>query len=132
MNIRLLVPATLLGGVGVWGFNRWSFAQSHESTDNAQVEGHIVPIVVKVGGYVAAVDVIENAPVLPNAELVRLDAREHAVRLAQADAELAAALAAGGGRGVEGQARTVVRTASNQRDVGTAQVEAARAQRAKA
>jgi len=132
MNIRLLVPATLLVGVGVWGFNRWSFAQSHESTDNAQVEGHIVPIVAKVGGYVAAVGVAENAHVPPNAELVRLDAREYAVRLAQADAELAAALAAAGGRGVEGQARTVVRTASNQRDVGTAQVEAARAQRTKA
>jgi membrane fusion protein (multidrug efflux system) len=85
-----------------------------------------------VGGYVAAVGAAENAHVPSNAELVRLDAREYAVRLAQADAELAAALAAAGGRGVEGQARTVVRTASNQRDVGTAQVEAARAQRAKA
>ena len=128
MNIRLLVPAALLVGVGAWGFNRWSFAQSHESTDNAQVEGHIVPIVAKVGGYVTVVTVGENAHVAHGGELVRVDAREYDVRLAQAEAELAAARAAAGGGGMEGQAVTVVRTASNQRDVGAAQVEAARTQ----
>lgn len=128
MNIRLVVPVALLLGVGVWGYSKWSYGQSHESTDNAQVEGHIVPIVAKVGGFVLAVNVAENARVAEKTELVRLDDREYAVRLAQAEAELAAARAAAGGRGTDGQAATMVRTASSQRDVGTAQVEAARAQ----
>jgi membrane fusion protein (multidrug efflux system) len=132
MNIRLLIPAGLLVGVGIWGFNRWSFAQSHESTDNAQVEGHIVPIVAKVGGYVTTVAVGENAHVDEQGALVQLDPREYDVRLAQAEADLAAARAAAGGGGMEGQAVTVVRTASNQRDVGSAQVDAARAQLTKA
>lgn len=132
MNTRLIVPAALAVGLGVWGFNKWSYGRTHESTDNAQVEGHIVPIVAKVGGYVTAVNVAENAVVASNAELVRIDDREYAVKLAQADAELAAARAAAGGAGVEGQAVAVVRTASSQRDVGTAQVEAARAQLTKA
>lgn len=128
MKIRLLVPAAVVLGLGVWGFNTWSYGRTHESTDNAQVEGHIVPIVAKVGGYVTAVNVAENATVSASAALVKIDEREFAVKLAQADAELAAARAAAGGNGVEGQALTVVRTASSQRDVGAAQVVAARAQ----
>ena len=132
MNIRLVVPVALALGVGVWGYSKWAYGQSHESTDNAQVEGHIVPIVAKVGGYVLAVNVAENAPVAQQAQLVRLDDREFAVRLAQAEAELAAARAAAGGPGLDGQAATMVRTASSQRDVGNAQVSAARAQLTKA
>ena len=54
-NVRLLLPLVLAVAGGVWGFNRWSFAQAHESTDNAQVDGHIVPVVAKVGGFVLAV-----------------------------------------------------------------------------
>jgi membrane fusion protein (multidrug efflux system) len=132
MNFRLIFPAVVAVGVGVWGFNKWSYGRAHESTDNAQVEGHIIPIVAKVGGYVLAVNVAENALVAPNAELVRIDDKEFAVKLAQADADLAAARATSGGSGVEGQALAMVRTASSQRDVGEAQVIAARAQLTKA
>ncbi|AMW04128.1 HlyD family secretion protein [Gemmatimonas phototrophica] len=132
MNIRLIVLGAVVVGVGGWGYTKWSYGRTHESTDNAQVEGHIVPIVAKVGGYVQSVKVDENATVAPNAELVRLDDREYAVKLAQADADLAAARATAGGRGVDGQAATMVRTASSQRDVGSAQVAAAQAQLTKA
>ena len=132
MNIRLIVPAVVAVGLGVWGFNKWSYGRTHESTDNAQVEGHIIPIVAKVGGYVLAVNVAENATVAANATLVRIDDKEYAVKLAQADADLAAAGATAGGAGVEGQALAMVRTASSQRDVGEAQVAAARAQVTKA
>jgi len=132
MNIRLIVPAVVAVGLGVWGFNKWSYGRTHESTDNAQVEGHIIPIVAKVGGYVLAVNAAENATVAANAALVRIDDREYTVKLAQADADLAAAGATAGGSGVEGQALAMVRTASSQRDVGEAQVAAARAQVTKA
>jgi membrane fusion protein (multidrug efflux system) len=81
---------------------------------------------------VVAVNVAENALVAPNAALVRIDDKEYTVKLAQADADLAAARAATGGRGMEGQAFAMVRTASSQRDVGEAQVIAARAQLTKA
>lgn len=127
MNLRLALPATAAIALGVWGFKQWSFSRAHESTDNAQVEGHIVPIVAKVGGYVLEVPVRENGHVADSTLLLRIDAREYDVRLAQAEADLAAARAAAGSRGVEGQAATMVRTATSQRDVGTAQVAAARA-----
>jgi membrane fusion protein (multidrug efflux system) len=131
-SVRLLIPAAILIAAGSWGVSRWSFARAHESTDNAQIEGHIVPVVAKVGGYVTDVQAVENAAVSAGAMVVRIDDREYRVRLAQADADLAAARAAAGSPGEDGQAGTLVRTASNQRDVGMAQVDAARAQRTKA
>lgn len=127
-NIRLLIPIVAVIGVGIWGFQRWSYGRSHESTDNAQIDGHIVPVVAKVGGYVTAIDAVDNGHVDGKHVLVKLDTRELEVKLAQAEADLAAARAAAGGRGIEGQAATVVRTASSQRDVGAAQVDAAKAQ----
>lgn len=126
--LRLIIPVVLLAGAGYWGFQRWSFARAHESTDNAQVDGHIVPVVAKVGGYVTAVNVAENGHVADTGLLVKLDPREYQVRVAQAEADLAAALASSGDRRGEGQATAFLRTASSQRDVGDAQVIAARAQ----
>lgn len=124
--LRFIIPLVLLGAFAIWGYRTWSFGRTHESTDNAQVDGHIVPIVAKVGGFVAAVNASENGRVQADSLLIAIDEREYAVRLAQADAELAAARAAVGGQGVEGQAAAQVRTASSQRDVGSAQVVAAR------
>ncbi len=131
-RLRLIVPAILLIAAGVWGYQRFTYSATHESTDNAQIDGQIVPVIAKVGGYVTAVAVNDNVHVADSGALVSLDAREYAVRLAQAEADLAAALAAAGdGRG-EGQARATLRTASSQREVGAAQVEAARANLTKA
>ena len=130
--LRIVIPVILVVAAAYWGYTRWSFAQGHESTDNAQVDGHIVPVVVKVGGFVTAVNTGENAHVADSAVLVTIDEREFQVRLAQAEADLAAAHASAGGRGVEGQADAMVRAASSQRDVGDAQVIAARANVTKA
>jgi membrane fusion protein (multidrug efflux system) len=131
---RVVLPVVALLALGAlaWGGKRWAYARSHVSTDNAQVDGHIIPVIAKVGGYVAAVAAPENHPVSEGALLVRLDSAEFAVRLAQAEADLAAARAmAGGGREV-GQAQALVRTAASQTAAGRAQVTAVRASLAKA
>jgi len=54
--VFLIMGVVLLGLVG-FGAKRWWFARSHVSTDNAQVDGHIIPILPKVGGFVAEVRV---------------------------------------------------------------------------
>jgi membrane fusion protein (multidrug efflux system) len=130
--LRLFVPLVLVLAVGGWAGTRWSYGRSHESTDNAQIDGHIVPVVAKVSGYVTAVHVGDNIRTDAGRVLVQIDPRELQVRLAQADAELAAAQAAAGGSGTEGQAASLVRTAASQRDVGAAQVDMAQAQLVKA
>jgi membrane fusion protein (multidrug efflux system) len=116
----------------IWGVRKWTYGRSHESTDNAQVDGHIVPVLAKVGGYVSAVRVGENVRVTEGTELVHIDDAEYKVRLAQADADLAAAQSVVGGRGVTGQAQAQIQTAASQRQVVDAQITAAEANRQKA
>jgi len=110
-----------------WGLKQWLYGRSHESTDNAQVDGHLVPVLAKVSGYVTAVNVAENDHVVSDSTLVRIDEREYAVKVAQADADLAAARATAGGRGVEGQAEAAVQNAAGQRAALDAGIAAARA-----
>jgi len=79
-------------GLLIVGARHWWFGRTHVSTDDAQIDGHIIPILPKVGGFVAAVGVDENHPVKAGDTLVVLDDRDYRVRLAQADADLAVAL----------------------------------------
>src|SRR6476469_3192475 len=130
----IVLPIIVLLGLAgiIWGVRKWTYGRSHESTDNAQVDGHIVPVLAKVGGYFTAVRVAENVHVKEGEEVVYIDDAEYKVRLAQADADLAAARSLAGGRGVTGQAEAQVQTASSQRQVVDAQIAAAEANRQKA
>lgn len=105
-----------------WGSRAIEYAAAHESTDDAQVEGHIVPVLARVEGYVRDVAVVENQRVRAGDVLARLDDRELGARLAQADADLEAALAQTGDRG---QAAAQLRAAMA--DVRHDQAEADRA-----
>ncbi|HMC57027.1 MAG TPA: biotin/lipoyl-binding protein, partial [Gemmatimonadaceae bacterium] len=135
---RRQITLTIAGIVALlllaWGVRAWTFARSHESTDNAQVDGRIVPILAKVGGYVQRVNVGENDRVAPGQPLVQIDEAEYRQRLAQAEADLQGALAASGADGSPGQAEAQVMTASGQQSSLEAQIVAARstAQRAAA
>ncbi len=129
----VLVIVAIVALLGItWGVKQWLYGSTHESTDNAQVDGHLVPVLAKVSGYVTAVNVAENNSVRNDSTLVRIDEREYAVKLAQADADLAAARAAAGGSGVEGQAQAMVQNATGQREALDANIVAARANATKA
>jgi membrane fusion protein (multidrug efflux system) len=129
-----LIPIVALAAAGVlyWVGKTMLYNRLHESTDNAQVDGSIVPVLAKVGGYVSRLVVDENQPVKEGDVLVRIDSAEYAARLAQAQAEYDAAYAVAGTRGVSGQAEAQMRGAESQRQVVSAQIDAARAQVAKA
>src|SRR2546430_16913541 len=60
-TVFLIMGVVLLGLVG-FGARRWWFNLSHVSTDNAQVDGHIIPILPKVGGFVALGRTDDNRP----------------------------------------------------------------------
>ncbi len=130
---RLPLPASrrrpILIGVGVvvalvavvLAVRALRYARGHESTDDAQIDGHIVPVLARVGGYVSAVVVEDNAAVKAGALLVRIDSTEYAIRLAQADADVGAASAA------VAQAAAALESATQQRAAAQAPVDAARA-----
>ncbi|MGE5608870.1 MAG: HlyD family secretion protein, partial [Bacillota bacterium] len=68
-------------------------ARLYETTDDAFIEGHLIPISAKVAGHVAKVHVTDNQAVRQGELLVELDARDFESRVAQAKAALAAAVA---------------------------------------
>ncbi|HEX4683456.1 MAG TPA: HlyD family secretion protein [Gemmatimonadaceae bacterium] len=133
-RIVLPIVVVLVALALLWAFKQWSYGRSHESTDDAAVDGHLVPVLAKVSGYVQAVRVSDNDHVRADSVLVTIDPSEYRMRLAQAQADLAGAqaTAGGGGSGGEGQAQAAVTQASGQQASLSAQITAARANATKA
>jgi membrane fusion protein (multidrug efflux system) len=67
------------------------YYHNRESTDDAQVDGHITPISSKVYGRVAQVLVDDNQPVKAGQVLVKLDPRDYQAALDEAKGALALA-----------------------------------------
>jgi membrane fusion protein (multidrug efflux system) len=107
-----MIMGVILLGLLVFGVRKWWWSRSHVSTDNAQVDGHILPILPKVGGYVAEVRVEENHSVKAGDTLVALDDRDFQARLTQTEADLAALLATVSSRTRVGQADAAVAQAA--------------------
>src|SRR5450759_854047 len=126
---RIVLPIAIVLGLigGYWAFGQWRYSQAHVTTDDASIDGHLVPVLAKVGGYVQTVTISENSRVAPDSLLVLIDPSEYNVRLAQAEADLAAARAATGAAGLTGQAEAAVQSASNQRASLESQIDVARA-----
>jgi membrane fusion protein (multidrug efflux system) len=131
---KVIIPivAVLVLAALVWGVKEYLYARAHESTDNAQVDGHVIPVLAKVGGYITTLTVQENDSVKADEVLARIDDSEYKVKVAQAQADLAAARAAAGTQGRSGQAQAMVATAEGQHDALDAQIAAARADQEKA
>jgi membrane fusion protein, multidrug efflux system len=72
----------------------WWYYSGRESTDDAQVDGHIVPVAPRVGGTVLTVNVEDNQSVKAGDVLVEIDPRDYRVALQRAEADLADAQAA--------------------------------------
>ncbi len=131
---RFILPIVALLAIvtAVWGVKRWSYGRAHASTDNAQVDGHLIPISAKVGGYVTGVNAAENQLVTQGDVLVTIDTAEYKVRLLQAQADLATAQAMTSSGGNTGQAQAAVAQATGQRGSLESQVGAARANQERA
>src|SRR5439155_3319969 len=102
--IALAVAAGVVLALAGLGVRQWRFGRTHVSTDDAQIQGDVIPVLPKVGGFVADVRVRENQPVRAGDTLVVLDDRDLRAKLAQAEADLAGARATAGTAGRAGQA----------------------------
>jgi membrane fusion protein (multidrug efflux system) len=88
---RLVASAVAVALVA--GFVAWRHFAVRESTDDAQIDGHVNGVSARVGGTVKAVLVEDNQPVDAGAVLVQIDPRDHEVAVARAQADLGQALA---------------------------------------
>jgi membrane fusion protein (multidrug efflux system) len=86
--VILVVAGSILGGRTV------VFYEHHETTDDAQVDGHINPILPRVSGYVEEVPVKENQTVKAGDLLVKIDTRDLQAKMDQNQAAVANARAA--------------------------------------
>src|SRR3954469_5467387 len=86
----LAVSAVVL--LAVIAFFVWR-SSGKQSTDDAQIDGHITQVAARVGGTVVKVNVNDNQVVQAGAVLVELDPRDYQVALDRAKAELADAQA---------------------------------------
>ena len=89
----LIIAAVILLAAGYYGWTRYQFAQAHESTDDAQVEGDVYPVLPRVGGPVLSVKVDDNQAVKKGDTLIVLDPADYQQRVNAAEAALAAAKA---------------------------------------
>jgi len=88
-RIAILVFALLVGAVSAVYYFR--FVAPFESTDNAFIEGRVIPMASQVPGRVAELLVKDNQAVKQGEVILKIDPRDYETGLAQASANLTAA-----------------------------------------
>ncbi len=91
---RILLPVALLFVLAAGGYELWKYFGAYESTDDAQIDGHIDAISARISGHLQAVPVEDAQFVKVGDTLARIDPRDYEVAVAQAEANLADAEAA--------------------------------------
>jgi membrane fusion protein (multidrug efflux system) len=84
----LMLAAIVIVAVAV---GLYLYYRNRESTDDAQVDGHITPIAAKISGRIAEVLVRDNEPVKAGQVLAKIDPRDYQAALDNAKAALALA-----------------------------------------
>ncbi|MDX6406739.1 MAG: rane fusion protein multidrug efflux system [Blastocatellia bacterium] len=114
----LIGAAVVLLIAAVIGVRYWLYARSHETTDDAFIDGHIIQVSPKASGYIAKVYVTDNQNVKAGDLVAEIDPRDYEAKVVQAKAALDA------GRAQQKQAQTQVTLT---RAVGRANVQQAAA-----
>ncbi|MGA3087650.1 MAG: HlyD family secretion protein [Terriglobales bacterium] len=81
-------------------FFLWRYLASYESTDDAQIDGHVNSVSARVSGHVLKLDVQDNQYVEQGTVLVEIDPADYAVAVAKAQAEYADAEAQAAAAGI--------------------------------
>jgi membrane fusion protein, multidrug efflux system len=87
--IFLVILVAALIGAGMGGAYWWRTGRFIESTDNAYIMADISPVNPKIQGYVREVLVADNQRVHAGDVLIRIDDRDYAAKVAQAEAQVA-------------------------------------------
>jgi membrane fusion protein (multidrug efflux system) len=90
-RLRLVLSVVALAAVVAGGVYYFRFIAPYESTDDAFIEAHVIPIAPQVAGRVAQLFVRDNQEVKPGDLLVQIDSSDYQAKLDQERAGLAAA-----------------------------------------
>jgi membrane fusion protein, multidrug efflux system len=86
---RVVFLLLLVLAVGAVTPFAWSYLQSYESTDDAQIDGHIDPLSSRINGTVISVHAEDNDRVKAGELLVEIDPRDYQIAVENAAANLA-------------------------------------------
>jgi membrane fusion protein, multidrug efflux system len=109
----------------VAGFFLWRYFSSYESTDDAQIDGHLNPVSARVSGHVQKLLVDDNQYVQAGQALVQIDSSDYQVLVARAQGDYDNAAATARAAGVNVPITTTSTT--SQLSAAAADVETARA-----
>jgi len=87
-NIRKVVIGTLLVVALYFGGKKVVFSITHETTDNAQIETSIVPVLTRIGGYVKTISIKDYDSVGQNQLVAEIDDAELQMQLEEQKADL--------------------------------------------
>ena len=122
-----IVLSILVVGGAIFGFTKYNYSQHHETTDDAQIDADISPVIPRISGYVTEVRVKDNQIVKKGDTLVILDNRNEVIALQQAEAALSAARSNSGvAAATTNVARANVVTYQANLSTAEAQIEAAK------
>lgn len=108
----------------VGGFLAYRYFSSYESTDDAEVDGHLMPLSARISGYVTKVNVDDNQYVTAGTVLVEIDPKDYEIAVEQERAALADAEAAAQALNINvpiTSVNTTSEVASSEADVQSAQ-----------
>ena len=91
VRLGLIIAAVL---IVVGGIFAWRYFTSYESTDDAQIDGHVNSISPRVSGHVIKLNVDDNQYVQAGTVLVEIDPTDYQVAVERAKADYADAVAA--------------------------------------
>ncbi|WP_309641179.1 HlyD family secretion protein [Flavobacterium sp.] len=87
----ILIFTVLILVGGTYGVYKYIHSRSHETTDDAQIEKNMNPIIPRVTGYVTKVFVKDNDFVKQGDTLFTIDNKDYLVKVEEAEAALIAA-----------------------------------------
>lgn len=91
--VRMIVLSVLLVAAAIFGYKKISYSIHHETTDNAQIETQITPVLPRVSGYVKSIAVKDYDSVTTGQLVVELDDAELQTQLMEMQADYAQAQA---------------------------------------
>ena len=87
-TIRKIVIGALISVALFFGVRKIIFSLTHETTDNAQIETTIVPVLTRVGGYVKTLDIKDFDSVKQDQLVVEIDDADLRMQLEEQQADL--------------------------------------------
>lgn len=90
--LPVLLIILIIGGI-IFGIKELIYYAHYETTDDAQIDGDISPVIARVGGYIKEIRFKDNQHVNKGDTLVIIDDKDYKIKLEQAIASLKAAKA---------------------------------------